>query len=208
MWRHCSKWLFVKCFIIQASCQTHIFTLWFIRSMHWPNKYQSLISSDPNMKVIIYCKSWGKDVSFHRLWTKKCEHPDPRGQRHTWPEFWLRPQRRPGQQNFSRLHWQTDRWRHWLFWWKQTGRGLLWHHQWGRWAFTRTVILRLFRRPQSPGSRANAILLLWGLKVFTFTWETHTGHPFRSHILKAFHGSSWKKERFVIMLSCTSSQRR
>lgn len=48
----------------------------------------------------------------HRLQMKKCEHLEPRGQRHTCPAqaLWPRPLGlrslwlRPGQQNFSRLH--------------------------------------------------------------------------------------------------------
>lgn len=43
----------------------------------------------------------------YRLWMKKCEHLDPRGQRHTCPAraLWPRPLwPRSGQQNFSRLH--------------------------------------------------------------------------------------------------------
>lgn len=37
---------------------------------------------------------------------KKCEHLEPRGQRHTWPDRspWLSSD----QQNFSRLHWNTE----------------------------------------------------------------------------------------------------
>lgn len=120
----------------------------------------------------------------HWLRMKKREHLDPRGQRHTWPDwvFWLRP----GQQNFSMLHWDTD---------TKTGDVIIWlgnmkqemdlrswdirtcRHGGGFTVFTSTVTLRLFRRLQSPGSRLNAISSLSGLMVpersDVSTWENH-----------------------------------
>lgn len=44
-----------------------------------------------------------KSIITQRLWRKKCEHLEPRGHWHSWPEWlvWL-----PLQQNFSKLHWK------------------------------------------------------------------------------------------------------